>query len=145
MAGRRVVQVTRTLTRKRGAVRGMHFQHPPHAELKIVTCLTGDVFDVALDLRRGSSTFLRWHAERLTEANSRSLLIPEGFAHGFQTLSADCELLYFHTSAFEPASEGGVNVLDPRVNIAWPVAIAELSARDSAHALLAPDFAGIAP
>jgi dTDP-4-dehydrorhamnose 3,5-epimerase len=97
------------MTLRRGTVRGLHFQRPPHAEAKLVTCLHGQVFDVAVDLRAGSPTFLQWHAEELTESNGRSLLIPEGFAHGFQTLSEHCELLYVHSATFVPSSEGGIN------------------------------------
>ncbi|WPL20175.1 CDP-glucose 4,6-dehydratase [Thiorhodovibrio frisius] len=84
---RRIVQINRTLTAQAGTVRGLHFQHPPHAELKAVTCLRGAIFDVAVDLRQGSSTFLHWHAERLSGDQPRTLVIPEGFAHGFQTLT----------------------------------------------------------
>ena len=98
------------MTASRGTVRGMHFQHPPHAETKFVSCLRGEVFDVAVDLRNGSPTFLHWHAEILSADNHRTLVIPEGFAHGFQTLSDDCEMLYFHTAAYNPEAEGGLNV-----------------------------------
>lgn len=140
---RPIVQINRTRTAKRGAVRGMHFQHPPHAELKIVTCLRGAVFDVAVDLRRGSPTFLGWHSERLTEGSGTSMVIPAGFAHGFQALSDDAELLYFHTANYEPTSEGAVNARDPRLAIQWPEPIADLSERDASHALLAADYAGL--
>jgi dTDP-4-dehydrorhamnose 3,5-epimerase len=99
-----LAQINHTLTRHRGYVRGMHFQRPPHAETKFVTCLRGEVFDVAVDVRRDSPTFLRWHAELLSATNQRSLLISEGFAHGFQTLTENCELLYLHTSAYEPVA-----------------------------------------
>jgi dTDP-4-dehydrorhamnose 3,5-epimerase len=140
---RRVVQINRTLTAREGTVRGMHFQRPPHAEMKLVTCLRGEVLDVAVDLRRGSPTFLRWHAERLTGDNHRTLAIPEGFAHGFQTLVPDCELLYLHTAAYHPASEGGLDALDPRLAIAWPSPISERSARDEQHPRLGADFEGL--
>jgi dTDP-4-dehydrorhamnose 3,5-epimerase len=121
----------------------MHFQYPPYAETKIVSCLHGEVFDVAVDLRRGSPTFLHWHAEILSAENHRTLLIPEGFAHGFQALSEDCELLYFHTAAYQPSSEGGLNAQDPRLQIRWPQAVIELSSRDAAHPLLDEGFVGV--
>lgn len=139
-----IAQINQTLTRARGAVRGLHFQHPPHAEMKLVNCIRGRVFDVAVDLRRGSPTFLKWHGVELSEDNGRALLIPEGFAHGFQTLMPDSELLYFHSCAYAPASEGAIHVGDPRVGIAWPLPLTELSERDRRHPLLPPSFDGIA-
>lgn len=143
MPGKDIVQINRTLTVNRGTVRGLHFQYPPHAETKVVSCLRGEVFDVAVDLRQGSSTFLRWHAEILTADNHRTLLIPEGFAHGFQTLTDDCELLYLHTAAYRPSAEGGLNAQDPRLDIRWPVAVLELSSRDAAHPPLTEAFLGV--
>ena len=141
--GKGIVQINHTLTSKRGTVRGLHFQYPPHAETKIVSCLRGEVFDLAVDLRQGSPTILRWHAEILNANNHRSLLIPEGFAHGFQTLTEDCELIYFHTAAYQPDAEGGLNAQDPRLEIHWPEAVTELSSRDAAHPLVAAAFAGV--
>ena len=138
-----IVQINHTLTVKRGTVRGMHFQHPPHAEIKFVSCLRGEIFDVAVDLRRGSSTFLQWHAEVLDANNHKTFLIPEGFAHGFQTLTDDCELLYFHTAAYRPAAEGGVNARDPMLAIRWPEDITEVSSRDSSHPMLTREYRGL--
>jgi dTDP-4-dehydrorhamnose 3,5-epimerase len=140
---RPVVQINHTLTRRRGAVRGMHFQHPPHAEDKFVSCLHGSIFDVAVDLRRGSPTFLHWHAEALSADNARSLFIPQGFAHGFQTLEDDCMLVYLHTSPYLADAEGGLNADDPALGIAWPLPITELSARDRGHPRLDAGFNGI--
>ena len=140
-----IKQINRTLTSKRGTVRGMHFQLPPHAETKLVTCLRGQVFDVVVDLRRGSPTFLSWHGEVLAASEPNTLLVPEGFAHGFQTLSDDCELLYFHTAYYEPTAEGAIHARDPRVGIEWPATITELSSRDAAHPMLGPEFEGISP
>lgn len=133
---RSIAQINHTLTRKKGAVRGLHFQRPPHAESKVVSCLKGDIFDVAIDLRKGSSTFLRWHGEVLSAENRKSLLIPEGFAHGFQTLTDDCELVYLHSTSFHPETEGALNVRDPKLAIAWPLTMTELSERDRAHAFI---------
>lgn len=138
-----VAQINHTFTRALGALRGLHYQHPPHAEVKMVSCLRGEVFDVAVDLRAGSPTFLRWHGEVLSAGNQRSLLIPRGFAHGFQALTDDCELLYLHSAAYAPAAEGAVNALDPMLAISWPLAIADMSERDCTHPMLDPDFKGI--
>jgi dTDP-4-dehydrorhamnose 3,5-epimerase len=140
---RSMVQVNRTLTRAKTTVRGMHYQVQPSAEAKIVSCLRGAIFDVAVDLRRGSPTFLRWHAEMLTAENDRSLFIPEGFAHGFQAVADDCEVLYFHTAAYDKAAEQGVHPLDPRVAIAWPLPVEHLSERDASHPPLTSEFDGI--
>ena len=144
LQGKSIVQVNHTHTKKVGALRGMHFQYPPHAELKLVSCLKGKVFDVAVDLRQSSSTFLRWHAEVLSADNFKTFVIPEGFAHGFQTLTEDCEMYYFHTAAYSTESEGALNALDPRLNITWPKSITEQSERDQAHPMLGDDFDGVA-
>lgn len=138
-----VAQINHTLTSRRGAVRGLHFQHPPHAEDKFVSCLRGEIFDVAVDLRRGSPTFLRWHGELLSAGNARSLLIPKGFAHGFQTLTDDCELLYLHSSPYSAEAEAALNVGDPSIGITWPLPFSEMSERDAGHPHLTQDFNGI--
>jgi dTDP-4-dehydrorhamnose 3,5-epimerase len=138
-----VAQINQTVTRRRGAVRGMHFQYPPHAETKLVSCLHGAVFDVAVDLRKGSPTFLRWHAQELSAENRLALLIPTGFAHGFQALSDDCELLYVHSTPYVAAAEGGLGPLDPALAITWPLAISEISGRDAGHPQVGPDFEGM--
>lgn len=131
-----IVQMNHTLTRKRGALRGMHYQEEPHAETKLVTCLAGEVFDVAIDLRQGSPTYLCWHGEILSASNRRSLLIPEGFAHGFQALTDDCELFYLHTAAYEKSAEAGMRFDDPAVAISWPLPVGDLSDRDRSHPLI---------
>ena len=127
---RRILQINHTLTRSAGTVRGLHFQRPPHAEMKVVSCLAGEVFDVALDLRQDSPTFLQWHGEILSAKNHHTLVIPEGFAHGFQTMTPDCEMLYLHTAAYQPKAEDGVDGLDPSLEIAWPLPVSERSSRD---------------
>lgn len=141
---RRVVQINRTSTQNKGTVRGLHFQCPPHAEMKFVSCLRGSVFDVAVDLRKGSPTFLCWYAELLTGDNNKTFAIPEGFAHGFQTQTDDCELLYLHTAAYVPLVEAGLHPLDTRLAIAWPLPISEMSDRDASHAYICADFEGVA-
>lgn len=136
-------QLNHTFTAKRGTVRGMHYQRPPHAEMKLVTCLRGEVWDVAVDLRAGSPTFLKWHAEMLSSDNNRALLIPEGFAHGFQAMSDGVELLYCHSEVHHPEVEAGLNCCDSRVAIAWPLEMTELSLRDAGHPLIGPTFEGV--
>lgn len=141
--GRHIAQINHTLTAARGTVRGMHFQRPPHAEIKFVSCLRGEVFDVAVDLRDNSPTFLRWHAEVLRADNHKTLVIPEGFAHGFQTLTDDCEMLYFHTHTYQPDAEGGLNAQDPRIAIQWPLPVGGVSPRDAGHPFLDENFSGM--
>jgi len=101
-------------------------------------------FPDAVDVRQGSPTFLQWHAQVLGADNHKTLLIAEGFAHGFQTLTTDCEMLYLHTAAFQPAAEGGLNARDSRLAIDWPQAISELSPRDAAHPMVDEEFMGVA-
>lgn len=143
LSGNAVVQINHTFTIKLGTVRGMHFQHPPYAEIKFVSCLRGAIFDVAVDLRSGSRAFLQWHGEILSDENHKTLVIPAGFAHGFQTLTENCEMLYFHTAPYQPNAEGGLNPHEPKLAIKWPIAIVEMSARDIARPFLKDDFAGL--
>ncbi len=143
IGSRQIVQINQSRTLHAGAIRGMHFQHPPHAEMKLVRCIRGRVWDVLVDLRAGSPTFLHWHAHELDARSADMLVIPEGCAHGFQVLQADSELLYLHTAFYTPAAESGVRHDDPRLGIRWPLTATDLSPRDRAHALLPDDFAGI--
>lgn len=145
LAGRRIAQINHTLTAVRGTVRGLHFQQPPHGETKFVSCLRGEVFDVAVDLRRGSPTFLHWHGEVLSSDNHKTFVIPEGFAHGFQTLADDCEMLYFHTAAYRAEAEGGLSAVDPKLAIRWPLPVQHQSPRDASHPLLNENHPGIEP
>lgn len=138
-----IVQINQTMTKKRGTVRGMHFQNVPHSEMKLVSCLQGEVWDVAVDLRRNSPTFLRWHAEKLSSENCRAMLIPEGFAHGFQTLTNNCELLYLHSEPYIHESESGIQPTDPSIGVLWPLDFYEISDRDLGHTLLNDQFIGI--
>jgi dTDP-4-dehydrorhamnose 3,5-epimerase len=138
-----IVQINQSLTRQKGAVRGMHFQYPPKAEIKMVKCLRGSVFDVLIDLRRDSFTFLKWHGEVLSAENMKIMCIAEGFAHGFQTLEENCELLYLHTEVYNPEHEGAVRYNDPAINISWPLEVTDISERDQAHTLLSRNFEGV--
>jgi len=139
-----VAQINQTVTKQRGTVRGMHFQNAPHAEMKLVSCLQGEIWDVAVDLRQNSPTFLRWHAEKLSADNCRAFLIPEGFAHGFQALSDNCELIYLHSAPYVQEAEAGIRPNDPYLNITWPLEFFEISIRDAKHPLLNDQFKGIA-
>ncbi len=125
-----VAQANTTRTSQAGTLRGLHFQHPPHAETKIVTCTRGEVLDVAVDLRANSPTFLQWTSVLLTGENNISFYIPEGFAHGFQSLTPDVEMLYFHSAAYDPQFEGGLNALDQELGITWPLEVSLMSDRD---------------
>lgn len=137
-----VAQINRSLTRRRGAARGLHYQRAPHAEDKLVTCLRGRVFDVAVDLRRSSPTFLRWFGVELSADNALGLLIPQGLAHGFQALEDDCELLYVHSRPYCAGAEAALHVADPALAVAWPLPLGQLSPRDEAHPFVTADFAG---
>lgn len=143
LGDRKVVNVNHSVTARVGAVRGIHFQHPPSAEMKFVRCLRGRVWDVAVDLRRSSPTFLKYHAEELTPENARMLVIPEGFAHGFQVLEPDSEMLYLHTAFYDAGREGRVRCDDPAISIAWPLPVTDLSEKDRSCPLLGPDYEGI--
>ena len=138
-----VAQINHTHTAERGAVRGLHYQRTPAPEAKLVSCLRGAVWDVAVDLRAGSPTFLHWHAQELSAQNHCALLIPPGFAHGFQVLEVGTELLYLHSAPYTPACEGALHAQDPRLAIAWPLPVQGLSARDAAHPWMDASFEGI--
>ncbi len=140
---RPIAQINQTLTATLGTVRGLHFQLPPHAEMKLVSCLAGTVWDVAVDLRRGSPTFLHWHAEILSAENRRAMLIPEGFAHGFQSLADGVVMLYCHSAAYHAGAEAGLHPKDPALAVRWPLEISDLSTRDAKHAMITPQFAGV--
>lgn len=139
----RFVQVNHSITRRRGTIRGLHFQRPPASEWKLIRCLRGRAFDVAVDLREGSPTFARWHAVLLSADNQRQILIPPGCAHGFQTLADDTELLYQHSAPYAPGCEDGVRHDDPRLAIAWPEPATGLSPRDLGFRPLDLAFEGV--
>ena len=131
-----IVQVNRSLNKKQGTIRGMHFQKLPKAEDKIIQCIKGTIYDVAIDLRKDSSTYGEWVAEELSEENKKMFLIPKGFAHGFQTLTDNCEILYFMSEFYSPQYESGVRWNDPFFNINWPIERQILSEKDKNWPLL---------
>ncbi|WP_028793418.1 dTDP-4-dehydrorhamnose 3,5-epimerase family protein [Thalassobaculum salexigens] len=121
----------------KGTVRGMHFQHPPEMETKIVSCISGRIFDVLVDIRETSPTYLKWTAYELDEDSGRALVVPEGFAHGFQTLTDDVKIVYFHDHAYVGDLAGRLNPLDPVLAIDWPLAVSEISEADAQAPMLA--------
>ncbi|GAB4184631.1 MAG: dTDP-4-dehydrorhamnose 3,5-epimerase [Roseiflexaceae bacterium] len=133
-----VVQANMSFSKTKGTLRGMHFQRAPHAETKLVRCTMGAIYDVIVDLRPDSPTFKRWIGVELSAQNHRMLYIPEGFAHGFQTLSDDVEVTYQVTAFYTPGAEGGVRYNDPAFGIEWPLDVSEISDKDRAWA----DFGG---
>jgi len=128
------VQCSASFNARRGTLRGMHFQRPPHAETKLVRCTRGAVHDVLLDLRPEAPSFRRWQAIELTEANGLAVYVPAGLAHGFQTLTDAAEVLYQIDERYHPDAGGGVRWDDSVFAIAWPIRPPILSARDAAYA-----------
>ena len=133
---RGIAQVNLSRTEAVGTIRGLHLQSFPHAEAKLVRCLRGRVWDVAVDLRSDSATCGKWHALELSGDQGNALLIPEGCAHGFQVLEPGSELLYLHSGAWVPEAETGVRFDDPQLAIPWPLPPLDLSERDLALPLL---------
>jgi dTDP-4-dehydrorhamnose 3,5-epimerase len=143
IGSKEIVQINHSITRQRGIVRGLHFQRSPQAEMKIIRCVRGRVFDVVVDLRKGSNTFLHWTAHELDPKNRCAMVVPEGCAHGFQSLDEDSELIYLHTAFYTPSLEGGIRYDDPRVGIKWPLKPLDVSARDQQHPLIDEFFFGL--
>ncbi len=138
-----IVQINDSLTRKRGTVRGLHYQIPPASEIKIIRCIQGKVFDVMVDLRSGSHTFMKWYAVELSEDNFRMVYIPQGFAHGFQTLADNAELIYHHSDFYRPEFERGIRYNDPFLTIQWPLPPIMISLKDRQYMLIDNNFKGI--
>lgn len=143
IGNRRIVQINHSYTQAIGAVRGLHFQRAPHAEMKLVKCLRGKVWDVAVDLRSNSYTYKQWYAQQLSPQNGYMMVIPEGFAHGFQVLEEGSELLYLHTAFYNPEFEDGVRYDDPELGVTWPLTVTDISRRDGSQPYMAPSFMGI--
>ena len=137
------VQFNHSKTNKAGTIRGMHFQRQPFCESKVVWCLQGSVFDVAVDLRPKSPTYLSWTAVNLSRSSNNGICIPEGVAHGFLSLEDHCELLYVHTEKYEKQAEDGIRFDDPAISIRWPKEIEIVSDRDLSYAPITHDFTGI--
>ena len=130
------VQINQSQNRLKGTLRGMHFQHPPFAEIKYIRCLKGAVLDVIIDVRQGSTTFMQHVAVELSAHNQKGIYVPQGFAHGFITLEDDTELVYHHTQYYAPGHEGGLRYNDPALGIAWPLVPTVMSAKDPHYPLI---------
>lgn len=137
------LQMNHSFTNTQGTIRGMHFQKPPFSEIKLIRCIAGKIFDVIIDLRRNSQTFLKWFGIELSAENKKMIYIPEGFAHGFQTLTGNCELTYNHSALYMPGYEEGIKYDDKMIDINWPAQITKISERDNNHPLLSKSFEGL--
>lgn len=131
------VQFNHSHTVQKGTIRGLHYQLPPHSEIKLIRCVRGGVYDMIVDLRPHSPTFLEYIGIELTDKNMRTIYVPEGFAHGFQTLEKDTDLIYHHTAYYAPEAESGLRFDDPKIGIEWPLPPSVLSEKDKNY----PDFA----
>lgn len=138
-----IKQINHSVTSKRGTIRGLHFQYEPNSEIKMIKCVKGSVFDVVVDIRRNSETFLKVFFIELSESNNKIIVIPKGFAHGFQALVDDTELIYLHSSFYKPSNEGALNPMDKILDIAWPEDISNISEKDRNHPFITDKFKGI--
>ena len=136
-------QINLSFTKNEGSIRGLHYQTKPYGETKIINCLRGKIFDVAVDLRPKSDTFLEYFSIELSENSNDSLLIPEGFAHGFQTLTKSVEMIYFHSMPYNENYEAGINAFDKNININWPKRTADMSERDKNLPFIDHVFEGV--
>lgn len=143
LGDRQIVQINYSVTKSVGAIRGLHYQKPPQAEMKLIRCLRGKVWDVGLDVRKGSSTFLKYYSVELSSRNGLMVILPEGVAHGFQVLESDSEMLYLHTAPYNKGSESALRYSDPKLSIDWPLPATDLSQRDKSHLLLDNSFKGL--
>lgn len=137
------VQLNHSYTKQKGTIRGMHYQLAPFSEIKLVRCISGAVYDVIIDIRKNSPTFKHYFGAEISAKNKKMIYIPEGFAHGFQTLTDDCELTYHHSQFYMPGVEGGIRFNDPSIEIEWPLSVNTISERDSLHPLININFKGL--
>ena len=143
LGNRQIVNVNFSRTVKKGSIRGLHFQYPPMAEMKFVRCIRGSVYDVVIDIRINSPTFLNSYGLKLTGNNMKMLCVPEGFAHGFQVLDDFSEMLYLHTNFYSKEHEGALNYNDPTLKINWPLDPRIISEKDINHRFVDSTFKGI--
>ena len=143
LSGQKIVNVNFSRTVKKGSIRGMHFQYPPDTETKIVRCIRGCILDVIVDIRKGSPTFLQHFAVELSSEKMNMLYIPKGFAHGFQSLEDNSEIMYLVTQYYSSENESGLNALDPKLNIKWPLDVADMSDKDRNRPYLGDGFSGL--
>lgn len=138
-----VVQINRSINTHAGTFRGLHFQHPPACECKRILCVRGRIYDIIVDLRMDSPTFLSWIGVELSSDQQRMVHIPAGCAHGFQTLEPHTELIYLHSERYSPDHEDGLRFTDPLLNIELPLPVSRISQRDAEMPLLDPTFSGL--
>ncbi|MBX2853311.1 MAG: dTDP-4-dehydrorhamnose 3,5-epimerase family protein [Phycisphaeraceae bacterium] len=143
MGDKQIVSINHSRTEDAGAIRGMHYQREPALDMKFARCIRGEVYDVIIDLRADSPTFLQWHAERLSPQKMNMIAMPEGVAHGFQAIDPGSEMFYLHTGYYAPEYEGGVRFDDPAVGIDWPMPPTVVSQRDRSLPLLDASFRGL--
>ncbi len=129
----KIVNINHAESKKKGTLRGLHFQRPPHSEKKFIRCISGSIYDVIVDLRPDSDTYMQWQGVLLSAGNKKMLYVPEGFAHGYQTLEDDSELLYYVTNYYSPDYEAGLRYDDPSLKIDWPLDIIAISNKDMNH------------
>ncbi len=134
------VQFNHSFNSLKGTIRGMHYQKPPFSETKLIRCIQGSVYDVAIDLRKNSPTYLQYFGVELSAENLKCILIPHGFAHGFQTLEDNTALIYHHSNFYTPNTEGGIRYNDPTINIQWKFPPINVSQRDLNHPLINNNF-----
>jgi len=132
----KILNINFSHSKKKGTIRGLHFQKNPHQEKKFIRCISGRIFDVIVDLRKDSSSYLSWYGVELNAIKKNMLYVPEGFAHGFQTLEDNSEIIYFVSNYYSPVSEGGYRFNDPVFKIKWPLDVTEISYKDLNY----PDF-----
>ncbi len=139
----KIAQINHTYTNIAGTIRGMHYQNYPYCEVKMISCIRGAIWDVAVDIRKESPTYLKWYAEEISAKNGRALLLPEGVAHGYQALTDNVELIYFHSKPYMPGYEAGMHPMDPKLSIQWPLKNNSISTKDMGHAFINNNFEGI--
>lgn len=133
---KKICQINLSLTTKKGTIRGLHYQEKPYQESKLIRCLRGKVWDVVIDLRKNSKTYKKWFSLELCSSKNNAIFIPEGCAHGFQSLQDNCELLYIHSNNYKPLHERGIKWDDPIIKVSWPLNLAEISDRDNSFPYL---------
>ena len=138
-----IAQINYATNTHKNTLRGMHYQQPPAAETKYISCIAGSIFDVVVDLRKGSETFLQWHGVELTATKPSLLVLPPGFAHGYLTLDANSHLIYGHSACYQPDLEAALRFDDPRLSIRWPEKAQVISDRDRHHRLISDAFEGV--
>jgi dTDP-4-dehydrorhamnose 3,5-epimerase len=137
------VQINHSVNTHKATFRGLHYQLPPFSEIKLIRCVAGKVFDVIVDIRKGSQTFLQHFTVELSAKNMKMLYVPEGFAHGFITLEDNTQLIYHHTSFYKPGFEAGIGYNDPRLEIKLPVEPLVITEKDKSYPLINSSFTGI--